>query len=304
MKVSKKIISVFLSGIISISMAFSTPAVFAVKNDPDNPVDFNWYININDANISSIPTQVYTGFSIKPSVTIKYGNKILKQNEDYTLKYSNNKQVGKATVTIKGINNYNGSKTIQFKIIPQVVKNLKVTSTTSSINLKWSKALGASNYEVYRATSENGKYTKVKTLKSSTTSYKDTKASNTKVYYYKIRAYKIVNKTNYYGAYSNVICGVKTPSKPVIKVTSPSTKTVKVSWKKISGANGYEVYRKTNSSSQYKKIKTVTSGNTLSYTNKKLTKNSKYYYKVRAYKIVNGQKIYSSYSSVKQIKCK
>lgn len=304
MKISKKITSVFLASILSISVAFSTPSVYAVKNDPDNPVDFNWYININDTTISSIPTQIYTGSSIKPSVTIKYGDTILKKNTDYKLTYSNNKQIGKATVTIKGINNYNGTKTIQFKIIPQEVKKLKVTSTTSSIKLSWNKTSGVSNYAIYRATSKNGTYTKIKTLKSSTLSYKDTTASKTKVYYYKVRAYKAVNKTNYYGAYSNVVCGAKTPLKPVITVKSPSTKTVKISWKKVSGANGYEVYRKTSSSSKYKKLKTIASGNTLSYADKNLTKNKKYYYKVRAYKTVNGQKIYSSYSTAKQIKCK
>lgn len=304
MKISKKITSVFLASILSISVAFSTPSIYAVENDPDNPVDFNWYININDTSISSIPTQIYTGSSIKPSVTIKYGDTILKKNTDYKITYSNNKQVGKATVTIKGINNYNGTKTIQFKIIPQEVKNLKVTSTTSSINLNWDKTLGASNYAIYRATSKNGTYTKIKTLKSSILSYKDTTASKTKVYYYKVRAYKTVNKTNYYGAYSNIVCGAKTPLKPAITVKSPSTKTVKISWKKVSGANGYEVYKKTSSSSKYTKIKTITSGNTLSYVDKNLTKNKKYYYKVRAYKTVNGQKIYSSYSTAKQIKCK
>ena len=143
-----------------------------------------------------------------------------------------------------------------------------------------------------------------KQLSSSASSYKDTKASKEKVYYYKVRAYKTVNKTKYYGAYSDVVCSAKTPSKPVITVKNAGSKTVKVSWKKVSGANGYEVYRKSGSSAKYSIVQTVTSGNTLSYTNKKLIKNSKYYYKVRAYRIVNGEKIYSSFSTVKQIKCK
>ena len=210
----------------------------------------------------------------------------------------------RASITIKGIKNYKGSKTIQFKISPQEVKNLKATPTTTSVNLSWSKTSGISNYAVYRATSQNGKYTRVKTLSSSASSYKDTKASKEKVYYYKVRAYKTVNKTKYYGAYSDVVCSAKTPSKPVITVKNAGSKTVKVSWKKVSGANGYEVYRKSGSSAKYSIVQTVTSGNTLSYTNKKLIKNSKYYYKVRAYRIVNGEKIYSSFSTVKQIKCK
>ena len=288
MKISKKFTSIFLAGLLSASVAFSTPAVFAT-GDPDNPVDFKWDIDINEASISPIPTQIYTGSSIKPDVTIKYKGTVLKQNTDYTLTYSNNTKIGKASVTIKGIKNYKGSKTIQFKISPQEVKNLKATPTTTSINLSWSKTPGISNYAVYRATSQNGKYTRVKTLSSSASSYKDTKASKEKVYY---------------GAYSDVVCSAKTPSKPVITVKNAGSKTVKVSWKKVYGANGYEVYRKSGSSAKYSIVQTVTSGNTLSYTNKKLVKNSKYYYKVRAYRIVNGEKIYSSFSTVKQIKCK
>ena len=303
MKISKKFTSIFLAGLLSASVAFSTPVVFAA-GDPDNPVDFKWDMNINEATISPIPTQIYTGSSIKPDVIIKYKGTVLKQNTDYTLTYSNNTQVGKASVTIKGIKNYKGSKTIQFTISPQGVKNLKATPTTTSIKLSWSKAKGISNYTVYRATSKDGKYTRIRTLSSSESSYKDTTASKTKIYYYKVRAYKTVNKTKYYGAYSDIICSAKTPSKPVITVKNTGSKTIKVSWKKVSGANGYEVYRKAGSSAKYSIVQTVTSGNILSYTNKKLTKNSKYYYKVRAYRTVNGQKIYSSFSTVKQIKCK
>ena len=203
MKISKKFTSIFLAGLLSASVAFSTPAVFAA-GDPDNPVDFKWDIDINEATISPIATQIYTGNSIKPDVIIKYKGTVLKQDIDYTLTYSNNTQVGKASVTIKGIKNYKGSKTIQFKISPQGVKNLKATPTATSINLSWSKTPGISNYAVYRATSQNGTYTRVKTLSSSALSYKDTTASKTKVYYYKVRAYRIVNGEKIYSSFSTV----------------------------------------------------------------------------------------------------
>ena len=45
MKISKKFTSIFLAGLLSASVAFSTPAVFAT-GDPDNPVDFkSLYLN-------------------------------------------------------------------------------------------------------------------------------------------------------------------------------------------------------------------------------------------------------------------
>ena len=57
---------------------------------------------------------------------------------------------------------------------------------------------------------------------------------------------------------------------------------------------------------KFKKSKTVTvkKGSTVKATIKKLSKGKKYYFKVRAYKTVNGKKIYGAYSSVKSVKVK
>ena len=57
----KKLTSIALAAMISISMSFSTSFVFAVPNDPENPVEFDWYTKIRDTTISKIPDQTYTG---------------------------------------------------------------------------------------------------------------------------------------------------------------------------------------------------------------------------------------------------
>lgn len=80
-------------------------------------------------------------------------------------------------------------------------------------------------------------------------------------------------------------------------VNKSGTTDVKLTWKKSSSAAGYEVYRATGNS--WKKIATVKS---TSYINKKLKKGSTYKYRIRAYKVVNGKKLYSGYSAVKSIK--
>ena len=92
-------------------------------------------------------------------------------------------------------------------------------------------------------------------------------------------------------------------SKPSITLSSGNKKAY-IKWKKIAGANGYEIYRATSKSGKYSKIKTITSGSTTSYTNSKLTSKKTYYYKMRAYKNVSGKKVYSSFSAVKYIKIK
>jgi len=84
---------------------------------------------------------------------------------------------------------------------------------------------------------------------------------------------------------------------PAVKTTVKSRTSVKVSWKKITDASGYVVYRYKSKYRKYVKIKTVTKKSTVSYTNSKLTSGAKYYYKVRAYEKSGSKKIYSSYSS-------
>ncbi len=66
--------------------------------------------------VDSIPDKVYTGSQITPSVTVKMGEIKLVEGQDYTLSYSNNINVGTATVTITGIGNYADVITTTFKI--------------------------------------------------------------------------------------------------------------------------------------------------------------------------------------------
>ena len=64
------------------------------------------------------------------------------------------------------------------------------------------------------------------------------------------------------------------------------------------------MYRATKSNGKYSVIKTVTKQSTVKYTNKKLKSKKTYYYKVRAYKKVNGKLVYGSYSKIVKIKAK
>ena len=92
-------------------------------------------------------------------------------------------------------------------------------------------------------------------------------------------------------------------SKPVVKSASATSKSkVKLKWGKVSGASGYLLQRSTGGS--YKTIKTIKKGSTVSYTNTGLKSKKTYKYRIRAYKIVRGKKVYSSYSSAKSVKTK
>ncbi|MCQ4636615.1 hypothetical protein NE619_07725 [Anaerovorax odorimutans] len=91
-------------------------------------------------------------------------------------------------------------------------------------------------------------------------------------------------------------------SKPKLTNHAASSTSIKNTWNKVKGAKGYEVYRSTKAKGKYKKVKTIKKGKTVSWTNKKLKKNKKYYYKVRAYKMVKGKKKYSKFSSAQWAK--
>ncbi len=67
---------------------------------------------ISDLQISGVTSRSYTGKAIRPAVTIRDGSYTLRSGKDYSLYYSNNKQVGTAAITIKGKGSYTGSKKI------------------------------------------------------------------------------------------------------------------------------------------------------------------------------------------------
>lgn len=105
-------------------------------------------------------------------------------------------------------------------------------------------------------------------------------------------------------------CTVNVVKKPVvrpIKVKFKSAKkrgsSVVLKWKRISDAVGYEIYMKTGSG-KFKKVKTIAKGKTIKFTKKKLKSGKTYKFKIRAYKLDEGEKIYGSYSKIKTVRIK
>nr|MBQ8252065.1 Ig-like domain-containing protein [Lachnospiraceae bacterium] len=209
---------------------------------------------------------------------------------------------GTATITV-----YNGniSASCVVTVTPSKVKVSSYKETgKNKTQLKWKKADGATGYEIYRATSENGKYKKAKTITKASTVKATLKAyTGSKAYYYKVRAYKTISGKKVYGAFSSVkTCAPNAPSGA--KAKAQSGRKIKVTWKKTANASGYEIYRATKKSGKYKKIATIKKAKTVSFVNKSLKKKKTYYYKIRAYRMVDGKKIYGSYSKIVSAKAK
>ena len=86
------------------------------------------FIPISNLNIKCKDV-AYTGSEVKPEVTVKSDVGTLTENVDYSLSYSNNKNVGEdAVVTIKGLNNYYGTKDVKFQIYNDIGFELNGTS--------------------------------------------------------------------------------------------------------------------------------------------------------------------------------
>ena len=167
----------------------------------------------------------------------------------------------------------------------------------------WSKVKNASSYNIYRAVENND--SDEYELIENTTSTKfidediDTEATT---YYYKVCPVSIVDDNTYEGKYTSSLC-ITTPLSKVKVSSSQNQKGKKIvlKWKKSSNVSGYEIFCSKNYNS-YKKIAVIKKNTTTSYTHKKLSKNSTYLYQIRAYKIVDGKKIYSKYSKFNTVK--
>lgn len=154
----------------------------------------------------SATSYTYDGKTKKPAVTVKdsQGNKIASTN--YSVAYSNNKSVGKATAKITFKGNYSGTKTLSFSILPKGTSLAGLSATSKGFTAKWKKqTTQTTGYEIQVATDNKFKKN-VKTYtvpKNKTVSKKITKLKAKSKYFVKIRTYKTVSGKKYYSSWSS-----------------------------------------------------------------------------------------------------
>ena len=148
----------------------------------------------------------YTGKAQKPPVTVYCEGKTLRKGRDYDVSYKNNKNIGDATVIVKGKGDYVGTKKTTFLIVP---KKLKITMASSlkkgQITVKWKKDKIVTGYQVDMSRKKDFSMTGKKV------EFKASKAGGTveglsrkKTYYVRVRAWKKVGRYRYYGDWSSV----------------------------------------------------------------------------------------------------
>lgn len=174
--------------------------------------------------------------------------------------------------------------------------SISITRSSGKPLIKWNAVSGATKYWIYRSTDgKNYKYY----YATSETSFKNNGVDVGTTYYYKIRAVKVVNGENVYSALSNAKSLLVSTAAPSVKITT-SNGDPKLSWNSVSGATKYWVYRSTDGVNfKYYSVSTKTT-----YTNSSAKSGTKYYYRVKSVKTVNGKDIASAYSNTVSIKAR
>lgn len=178
----------------------------------DYEADFLITNDISHSTLTNISDQIYTGKAINVKPTVKLSGLTLVKDKNYKITYKNNKNVGTATVTITGINDYTGKIVKTFKINPKGKSIKSLTAKKKALYVKWTKQATKmsksriTGYQIQAATdnkfTKNKKSATVKGYKKTSTTLKKLKAK--KKYYVRMRTYMKVSGKTYYSAWSKV----------------------------------------------------------------------------------------------------
>ena len=161
----------------------------------------------------------FTGSNITPSVTVKVAGRTLTNGTDYTVSYSNNKNVGTSNVYVYGKGNYSGSLSAKFDIVPAKQQIQKLETRYKGFYIDWAQKGSATGYDVEYSVNSNMSGAVSKHL---TANKPDTLTisglSGDKTYYVRVRSYTNVNGKVYYGAWSDVK-SIKTANNDITKAT-------------------------------------------------------------------------------------
>ena len=244
----------------------------------------------------------YNGKSKTPTVTVvDYNKDTLIKDRDYTVNYeSSRKAIGKYSVVVKFIGKYSGSETRYYEILPGKTSKITATQSTNVIRLKWNAVKGANGYRIYQYDSKSAEYKQIASVKN-VTEYRIAKLKAGKNYKFAVMAYFKSDSGKVY--FSDGKKAISTATEPDVPTASlkVSGKTAAISWNKISGADGYQVYYSTSKNGEYKKLKSTSE---LSLKKIGLTFGKTYYFKVRAYKKTSAGTVYGGFSKVQSIKIK
>ena len=247
----------------------------------------------------------------KPAVTVKDSAGKVIAASNYTVAYSNNTNVGTATVKITFKGDYSGTVTRTFAIkkfaAPAAPKVTKLENTAKGTAVTWTVSANATSYEIYRSV-KGGKFVKADTLyikgtsRQRTLGYVDLKAKTNGIKYaYKIVAVRTLGNVTVKSATSAGMTAYYMVAPSGIKMSNSARRTVRVSYAANSKASGYQIRYSLKSSMAGAKVIKMAGSRSVAKNITGLTKGSKYYVSVRSYKTVGKTAYYSAWSTPKSV---
>lgn len=157
-----------------------------------------------------------------------------------------------------------------------------------TLRVEWAIVEGAAGYQVYRSDKQDGEYTLLAEIADGMAmSYDDATCECGKPYYYYIKACQQTDTETLWGEASAIVSGRTTPEKVSLRgATSEKETKVTLTWKKVNGAQGYEVFKDGNL------VAKLENPDTLTWSETGLSKDVEVSYKVRAYCLYNNEVVY------------
>ncbi|MGN0518495.1 MAG: fibronectin type III domain-containing protein [Acutalibacteraceae bacterium] len=166
----------------------------------------------------------------------------------------------------------------------------KITATEAvtprSIKITWQDSYIPNGYYVYRSETKTSNWVRIATIMNGEArEYTDTTAIPTKTYYYTIRSYTKISGEIYRSSYVKTgVQGSTSMGTLTLKsAVSVGATSIKVSWNKINGVDGYYVYRSENLGKSWTRIAQISGAILSSYTDTTAVFNTQYTYTVRAF---------------------
>ena len=237
--------------------------------------------------IYRINTKTGEWILVNTSTTKSFNITGVKTGKEYTYKVRAIISVDGETITGEYSQECKGMATLQGA--PTVTLSVDQTK----FHLTWDEVIGATRYIVYRKY-EDGEYKKVLTLGKDVREY-TSKSMTQGTYTYKIVAARYDGEERTYSADSNEVCGDVAFVAPTLSISESTDTSVTLTWNEVEGTPYYEVYRSNTMDDGYRRIKVT---NTTTYINKGLSTDTSYFYKVRAYRVHNGNRYYSDFSNI------
>ena len=146
----------------------------------------------------------FTGSNITPSVTVKVAGRTLTSGTDYTVSYSNNKNVGTSNVYVYGKGNYSGSLSAKFDIVPAKQQIQVLETRYKGFFVDFVQKGSATGYEVQYGTKSD--FSDASTYRSTTNKTDKMTVLGlgaSKTYYVRVRSYTVKGGKTYYGNWSD-----------------------------------------------------------------------------------------------------